>query len=82
MKKTELIFNLISIPVDALSLLVAGVVSFYLRQESTHIVGPIIYQLNFHQFLKCRQRFFTFQRFGSFCHTINQRFFRKNTTNS
>lgn len=51
MKKTELIFNLISIPVDALSMLVAGVVSFYLRQETTNIVGPIIYQLNFQQFL-------------------------------
>ncbi len=51
MKKTELIFNLVSIPVDALSLLAAGVISFYLRQRSTNIVGPIVYQLDFHQFI-------------------------------
>jgi exopolysaccharide biosynthesis polyprenyl glycosylphosphotransferase len=51
MKKTELIFNLISIPVDAIFLLLAGIVSFHLRQQSTTIVGPIIYRLDFGQFL-------------------------------
>ncbi|MEK7161415.1 MAG: sugar transferase, partial [Patescibacteria group bacterium] len=50
-KKTELIFNLISIPVDAVSLLLAGIASFYLRQKTTTIVGPIIYQLDVNNFL-------------------------------
>lgn len=51
MKKAELIFNLISIPTDALMLTLAGIASFYLRQNSTQIVGPIAYQLNLSQFL-------------------------------
>src|SRR5579863_8513446 len=51
MKKTELIFNLVSIPADALFLLLAGVISFHLRQSSTTLVGPIIYRLDFGQFL-------------------------------
>lgn len=52
MKKSELIFNLISIPADALSLLLAGIASFYLRQNFTNVVGPIIYQLDEHQFIQ------------------------------
>ncbi len=51
MKKAELIFNLISIPVDAVSLLIAGIISFYLREYSTHIIGPIIYRLYLPDFL-------------------------------
>ncbi len=51
MKKTELIFNIVSIPVDAIMLLLAGIVSFYFRGHFTGIVGPIIYQLNLSQFL-------------------------------
>jgi exopolysaccharide biosynthesis polyprenyl glycosylphosphotransferase len=51
MKKTELLFNLISIPVDAISLFLAGVASFYLRQHTTTIVGPIIYRLQLQEFL-------------------------------
>ncbi|MDR3643005.1 MAG: sugar transferase [Candidatus Doudnabacteria bacterium] len=51
MKKTELIFNVISIPVDALMLLLAGVVSFYLRGDFTHVVGPIAFRLDFGEFL-------------------------------
>ena len=51
MKKSELLFNLISIPVDAISLFLAGVASFYLRQRSTGVVGPIIYRLDLNQFL-------------------------------
>jgi exopolysaccharide biosynthesis polyprenyl glycosylphosphotransferase len=45
MKKSELIFNLITIPADAFMLFLAGIVSFYLRQKSINIVGPILYQL-------------------------------------
>jgi len=50
MKKSELIFNIISIPVDALMLLLAGIVSFYSREHFTQFVGPIVYQLNIQQF--------------------------------
>ncbi len=51
MKKTELVFNLVSIPVDAIMLLCAGIVSFYLRQQTMIISKPIIYQLQLHDFL-------------------------------
>jgi exopolysaccharide biosynthesis polyprenyl glycosylphosphotransferase len=51
MKRTELIFNVISIPVDAVMLLLAGIASFYLRQQSTEFVGPIRYQLALQDFL-------------------------------
>ena len=51
MKKTELIFNIISIPVDALTLLLAGIASFYLREHSVDLIGPIKFQLDFQQFL-------------------------------
>ena len=51
MKKSELAFNLLSIPVDALMLLLAEVASFYLRLQPSVISKPIIYQLSFGQFL-------------------------------
>ncbi len=51
MKKTELIFNLISIPVDAAMLFIAGLVAFYLRENTTNIVGPIIYNLEIKTFI-------------------------------
>ncbi len=60
MKKTELIFNLISIPVDAVSLLLAGIASFYLRQNTIQIVGPIIYQLDISAFLSIVYQFILF----------------------
>lgn len=50
MKKSELIFNLVSIPNDVIMLGFAGVASFYLRQQSTSIVGPIIFQLKLQEF--------------------------------
>lgn len=46
MKRSELIFNLISIPIDALALLGAGVVSFYLRGHTVALVRPVLYSLN------------------------------------
>ncbi len=45
MKKSELIFNLFSIPIDAVMLLLAGISSFYFRQNPDIIAKPIIYQL-------------------------------------
>lgn len=47
MKKTELIFNLISIPMDIAALIAAGMVSFYLRFHFTEYVGPVLFDLNF-----------------------------------
>lgn len=56
MKKTELIFNLISIFGDALALCLAGVISFYLRYESERffpndILGPVLFELSMAEFL-------------------------------
>jgi exopolysaccharide biosynthesis polyprenyl glycosylphosphotransferase len=51
MKKSELIFNTLSLPFDALALVLAGVSSFYLRQNSSVISKPIIYQLQIHELL-------------------------------
>lgn len=51
MKKTELIFNLISIPTDILSLLLAGIVSFYLRYQTDSVVGPVMFDLSLNSFL-------------------------------
>lgn len=51
MKKTELIFNLVSIPVDSVSLLLAGIISFNLRQKSLSVIGPILYELKLNDFL-------------------------------
>ncbi len=52
MKRSELIFNLISVPVDALMLLAAGVVSFYIRLHAINLVGPVLYQLQLTSFLQ------------------------------
>jgi exopolysaccharide biosynthesis polyprenyl glycosylphosphotransferase len=46
MKRSELIFNLITIPVDALALLGAGVVSFYLRGHTLSLVRPLATHLD------------------------------------
>ncbi len=51
MKKTELLFNLISIPIDILSLLLAGIVSFYLRYQTDSVVGPVLFNMNLQDFM-------------------------------
>jgi exopolysaccharide biosynthesis polyprenyl glycosylphosphotransferase len=51
MKRSELYFNLVSIPVDGLMLTLAGIASFYLRQRSIGLVGPIIFELKLENFL-------------------------------
>lgn len=51
MKRSELAFNIASIPMDALMLLFAGTASFYLRQRSTEIVGPILFDLRISDFI-------------------------------
>jgi exopolysaccharide biosynthesis polyprenyl glycosylphosphotransferase len=51
MKRSELIFNLITIPVDALALLAAGVVSFYLRGHTLAVVRPVMYVMNGEEFV-------------------------------
>ncbi|MCL5667242.1 MAG: sugar transferase [Patescibacteria group bacterium] len=52
MKKSELIFNLISIPVDAIMLLLAGIVSFYLRLQPDIVAKiPIKFNLQINSFI-------------------------------
>lgn len=51
MKKSELIFNLISIFVDYLMIIVAGVAAFYLRFEFEGL-RPIIYNMSFPEYLR------------------------------
>ena len=51
MKKSELLFNLISIPMDFLMILVAGVVAFELRFRLAGL-RPIIYTLSLPEYLK------------------------------
>ncbi len=46
MKKSELAFNIASIPIDAFMLLLAGMLSFYLRTQSVQFVGPILFKLS------------------------------------
>ncbi len=51
MKKSELYFNLVSIFVDFLMIIVAGVAAFYLRFK-LELVRPILYQLSLPAYLK------------------------------
>ena len=51
MKRAELLFNLFSIPVDILSLIAAGVVSFYVRSRVEEYVGPVRFQLQLKEFM-------------------------------
>ncbi|HMR55496.1 MAG TPA: sugar transferase [Candidatus Doudnabacteria bacterium] len=51
MKKTELLFNLISIPVDALALMGAGIIAYQIRYESDSLVGPILFELALPEFI-------------------------------
>lgn len=51
MKKSELVFNLLSIPFDALAIILAGVVSFYLRYQTNSFVGPVLFELSLSEFL-------------------------------
>lgn len=50
MKRAELIFNMISLPLDGVMLFLAGLVSFYIRVNAS-FVGPIIYKLDLSDFL-------------------------------
>jgi exopolysaccharide biosynthesis polyprenyl glycosylphosphotransferase len=51
MKRSELLFNLISIPMDTLMLLLAGTVSFYLRLHTETYIGPVMFDLQLQEFL-------------------------------
>lgn len=51
MKKPELVFNIVSVPVDALMLVAAGIFSFYSRLRFEELVGPVIYNLQLPEFL-------------------------------
>lgn len=56
MKRSELLLNLISIPVDGLMLLFAALAAFYVRSHSIELVGPIIYTLQLDAFLNVAYR--------------------------
>ncbi|MEK7618522.1 MAG: exopolysaccharide biosynthesis polyprenyl glycosylphosphotransferase [Patescibacteria group bacterium] len=56
MKRSELAFNIVSIPTDALMLLLAGAASFYLRGKSTQIVGPVLFELRLSDFISAAYR--------------------------
>ncbi len=49
MKRSELLFNLISIPVDLLMMLIAGIVAFYLRVKLENL-RPILFSLTFQSY--------------------------------
>lgn len=53
MKRSELLFNLISIPTDALMLAIAGIVSFYLRLDisTQKYLGQVLFELHLGAFL-------------------------------
>ncbi len=51
MKRSELFFNIFSVPLDAIMLFAAAWVSFYTRLHSIHLVGPVQYQLVLSKFL-------------------------------
>lgn len=51
MKRSELLFNVFSVPLDAVMLLVAAWASFYTRINSTDLVGPVLYHLVLKHFL-------------------------------
>lgn len=51
MKKPELIFNIIAIPVDAIMLIVAAIFSFYARWNFQEWIGPVLYNLELPIFL-------------------------------
>ncbi len=50
MKRPELIFNFISIPVDIIALIAAGLVAFYLRYRLTDVVGKVLFELRLEDF--------------------------------
>ncbi len=50
MKRTELVFNIVSIPIDIVSLILAALVSFYIRLLLDPYI-PIIFDLNFYGYL-------------------------------
>ena len=50
MKRSELIFNIVSIPIDAISLFLAGLASFYLRIRLEQYL-PIKFVPEFAEFL-------------------------------
>lgn len=49
MKRSELIFNIVSIPIDIISLFLAGLVSFYLRLALGNEI-PVLFEPDIHSF--------------------------------
>jgi exopolysaccharide biosynthesis polyprenyl glycosylphosphotransferase len=51
MKRSEIIFNLISVPVDAIALAGAGLISYHIRLHSFIYRQPVLYELSRHDFI-------------------------------
>lgn len=51
MKRAEIFFNLLSIPIDAAAVLTSAVFAYYLRIKFAHI-WPILFEIDFVQYLK------------------------------
>lgn len=51
MKRSELLFNVLSVPLDGILLLLAGILAFESRIYFAEQVGPIIYQLQLSEFI-------------------------------
>lgn len=51
MKRSELLFNVLSVPLDGVLLLLAGVLAFQSRIYFADFVGPIVYQLQLFEFI-------------------------------
>src|SRR5262249_46824159 len=51
MKRTELLFNLISIPVDLVMVFLAGIIAFYLRIRLGE-VRPVLFDLTVFDYLR------------------------------
>ena len=51
MKRSELLFNLASVPLDIVMLILASVASFYTRLHTVGVVGPVQYNLQIDTFL-------------------------------
>lgn len=50
MKRSELLFNLFTVPLDIVMLLLAALLAYYTRLHSTDLVGPVQYALAFKDF--------------------------------
>lgn len=51
MKKSEFVFNTVSLPLDSIALLLSALTAFYFRLNQYLISKPVIYEMNLQEFL-------------------------------